>query len=93
MLRIPCHPKAYLLRRRNVKLGLAARSKILTFLETERANAKKIAKETGISYPMVLHHLRLLEAEGVVVHKGKKPYVWGLTGVGQTRLIDLKTQS
>jgi len=86
----PYHPKAYLHRRRNVRLGLTARSKILVFLEAKRANAREIAKETGISYPMVLYHLKLLEAENVVVHKGKKPYLWELTGLGQTRLIDLK---
>jgi len=87
----PYHPKAYLLRRRNVKLGLTARSKILTRLEAGRASAKEMAKETGINYPMVLYHLKLLEAEGVVIHKGKKPYLWELTGLGQTRLIDIRT--
>jgi len=42
---------------------------------------------TGLGYNVVVHHLRLLGAEGVVVKKGeKKPYVWQLTGVGQQRL-------
>lgn len=89
MLKIAYHPKAYLLRKRNVKLGLTARSKILAFLEGKGASAGKIAGETGMSYSIALHHLKLLEVEGVVARKGKRPYTWELTGTGQTRLIDL----
>jgi hypothetical protein len=31
--------------------------------------------------------LRLLKNEGVVNRKGKRPYFWVLTGLGQKRLI------
>jgi hypothetical protein len=34
-----------------------------------------------------MHHLRLLESEGTVNRKGKRPYIWLLTGLGQKRLI------
>jgi len=43
---------------------------------------------SGLSYRVVVHHLRLLEEESVVLKKGgKKPYVWQSTGVGQQRLV------
>lgn len=81
------HPKAFLIEKRNVRLGLLARSRIARFLEKQPSNAKTIAKETGMSYAAVLHHLHLFEAEKVVVRKGKKPFTWELTGAGQQTLI------
>jgi predicted transcriptional regulator len=73
--------------KRNVRLGLIARSRIARFLETQPSNAKTIAKETGMSYGTVLHHLHLFEAEKVVARKGKRPFQWELTGAGQQTLI------
>jgi predicted transcriptional regulator len=81
------HPKAFLVAKRNVRRGLIARSRIARFLEKQPSNAKTIAKETGMSYTAVLHHLHLFEAEKVVVRKGKRPYQWELTGAGQQTLI------
>ena len=81
------HPKAFLVEKRNVRLGLLARSRIARFLEKQQANAKTIAKETGMSYAAALHHLHLFEAEKVVVRKGKRPFQWELTGAGQQTLI------
>jgi DNA-binding transcriptional ArsR family regulator len=81
------HPKAFLMGKRNVRLGLIARSRIVRFLEKQSSNAKTIARETKMSYGVVLHHLHLFEAEKVVIRKGKRPFQWELTGAGQQTLI------
>lgn len=87
MLKIAYNPNAYLTRRRNVRLGLVARSKILQVVEKQAATIRVITDSTGLKYPVVLYHLRLLEGEKVVQRQGgKKPYAWGLTGIGQKRL-------
>jgi len=83
------HPNAYLLSIRNIKLGLRARTRVLNVLERLSVDAKTIAKETEMHYNVVMHHLRLLEAEGMVQRKGGKPHVWVLTGLGQRRLVNL----
>ena len=82
------HPRAFLSRKRNVRLGLTARTRILQALEKRESNIRAIMIPSQLKYNTVVHHLRLLEAERVVVKKGgKKPYVWQLTGVGQQRLV------
>jgi predicted ArsR family transcriptional regulator len=80
------HPNAYLKKIRNVDSGLKARSKILEALENETYSAAKIAKEVSLSYNVAMHHLRLLENEGIVHRKGSRPYYWVSTGLGQKRL-------
>jgi len=80
------HPNAYLKNIRNVHSGLAARTKILVFLEKQSFNASKISKESALSYGVVMHHLRLLKNEGTVERKGNRRYVWLETGLGQKRL-------
>ncbi|MCK5628832.1 hypothetical protein KAI12_05130 [Candidatus Bathyarchaeota archaeon] len=80
------HPNSYLLRVKNVRKGLSARTKILDFLDKRVGNAATIGTNTALSYRSVIHHLRLLEAEETVMRKGKKPYLWKLTGLGQERL-------
>jgi DNA-binding transcriptional ArsR family regulator len=72
---------------KNVKSGLKARTKILTALEKRSSDAAAMAKEKSLSYGVVMHHLRLLEKEGIVNRKGKRPYFWVLTGLGQKRLV------
>jgi DNA-binding transcriptional ArsR family regulator len=72
---------------KNVKSGLKTRTKILTALEKRFSEATAIAKEKSLSYGVVMHHLRLLEKEGIVNRKGKRPYFWVLTGLGQKRLV------
>jgi len=72
---------------KNVKGGLKTRTKILDALEKRASNAATIAKEKSLSYGVVMHHLRLLEKEGIVNRKGKRPYFWVLTGLGQKRLV------
>lgn len=80
------HPNAYLTEYRNVKLGLKARTIILDFLERKSAEAKLISKETSLPHNVVLHHLKLLEARGIVQRKSGRPSIWALTGLGQKRL-------
>lgn len=87
MLKEPYHPKAYLAKVKNIKRGLLARTKILNVLDKGPADAKTIAERAGIHYSVVTHHLRLLEIEGIVERKPSRPNVWGLTGLGQKRLI------
>jgi predicted transcriptional regulator len=72
---------------KNVKNGLKARTRILNALEQRASSAASVAKEKSLSYGVVMHHLRLLENEGTVNRKGKRPYFWLLTGLGQKRLI------
>jgi len=88
MLKETYHPNAYLTNLRNVRLGLRARTNILNALETGASNAKKIVDKTGMHYGVVMHHLKLLRSEDIVRRERGKPSVWGLTGVGQKRLIN-----
>jgi len=85
------HPKAFLSQKRNVKLGLTARSRIILALEKAGTHISGIAKATGLNYNIVLHHLHLLEAEKVVTRRGNRPFLWELTGAGQQRLVNVKT--
>jgi predicted ArsR family transcriptional regulator len=80
------HPKAFLSNKRNVKLGLVARTRILSELEKSPARVKEIADTSKLSYTVVLHHLHLLEVEKVTTRSGNRPFIWQLTGVGQQRL-------
>jgi DNA-binding transcriptional ArsR family regulator len=80
------HPNAYLKNIRNVYCGLVARTKILVLLEKQSCNASKIAKQTDLSYGVVVYHLRLLKNEGTVGRKGSRRFVWLATGLGQKRL-------
>jgi predicted transcriptional regulator len=88
MLKIAYNPNAYLMQKRNVRLGLVARSKILQVIEKQATSIRVIRDATGLKYAVVLYHLRLLEEERVVQRQGgKKPYSWSLTGVGQKQLV------
>jgi predicted ArsR family transcriptional regulator len=89
MFREAYHPNAYLLNIKNNRLGLQARTRILNVLERISVDAKTIAKEAEMHYGVVMHHLRLLEAEGIVERKGSKPHIWTITGLGQRRLVNL----
>ena len=85
------HPKAFLSTKRNVKRGLVARTKVIQALENTALNVRGICKITGLNYKIVVHHLRLLETEKVVIRKGNRPFAWELTGAGQQRLGNLKS--
>jgi DNA-binding transcriptional ArsR family regulator len=80
------HPNAYLKNIRNVHCGLVARTKILVLLERQGITASKLARESALSYGVVMYHLRLLKNEGTVERKGNRQYVWLVTGLGQKRL-------
>ena len=86
LLKRAYHPKAFLSLKRNIRPGLVARTEIVSQLEKDALSAKAIAQNTRLSYAATLHHLHLLEAENILVRKGKKPYRWELTGAGQQRL-------
>ena len=87
MVKLAFHPNAYLSETRNVRQGLDSRTKILRVLERKSATANVLAKESGLNYSVVLHHLRLLEAENILLRRGsKRPFFRELTGVGQQRL-------
>jgi predicted ArsR family transcriptional regulator len=81
------HPNAYLQHVKNVKSGLKARTKILNGLDEQPGSASSIAKNTVATYDAVMHHLRLLETEGTVSRRGKRPFIWLITGLGQKRLV------
>jgi predicted transcriptional regulator len=85
------HPKAFLSTKRTVKRGLTARTQAIQALENTALNVRGICKITRLSYKIVMHHLRLLETEKVVIRKGNKPFTWELTGAGQQRLVNLKS--
>jgi predicted transcriptional regulator len=81
------HPNAYLKNVRNVRCGLVARTKILLVLDKQYCGTGELVNKTGLSYNVVMYHLRLLWRESIVEHKGGRRYVWLSTGIGQTRLI------
>lgn len=86
------HPKAFLSMTRNVRPGLVARTRVVRLLEKKEkgASTKTVVQKTALTYASVLHHLHLLEDENIVVRKGKRSYMWMLTGAGQQRLMNLK---
>jgi len=88
MLRETYHPNAYLAKVRNVCLGLRARTRILKSLERGSGDAGAIARGVGLHYGVVMHHLRLLQSEKLVMRGRGRPSVWTLTGSGQRRLMD-----
>ena len=82
-----------------MRRGLSARTKILAVLRGENTRAGKagdgdgmtaseISRVLGLSYSVTMHHLHLLEAEGVLTHEiVKGHYKWKITGRGQKRLV------
>ncbi|UCE43574.1 MAG: winged helix-turn-helix transcriptional regulator [Candidatus Bathyarchaeota archaeon] len=80
------HPKAFLSLKRNIRPGLIARTQIVLQLEKDALSVRDVAQHAKLSYAAALHHIRLLEAENILVRRGKKPFRWELTGVGQQRL-------
>jgi len=87
MVKEPFHPNAYLSEIKNIKLGLRTRTRVISILEKHSVDARTVGVEASIHYGVVMHHLRLLEAEGIVQRKSSKPICWGLTGKGQKRLL------
>jgi len=83
------HPKAFLLRTKNIRPGLAARTKIAVLLENDSLSAGLISEKSGLSYSSVLHHLHLMEKDHIVAKSNEKPYKWMLTGAGQKTLVEI----
>ena len=88
MFRVNYHPNAFLNSKKNIQPGLVARTKILAVLESQLSKTKSIAKKTELGYSVALYHLHLLEKESIVRHRGKRKYLWELTGAGQQRLTE-----
>jgi DNA-binding transcriptional ArsR family regulator len=89
MVKESYHPKAYLSNIKNIKRGLQARTRILNVLDKESVDAKGVSNKASLHYGVVMHHLKLLEAEVIVERKQSKPHIWALTGIGQRRLVNL----
>ena len=85
---IEAEPRAYLRAIQNVKRGIISRTKLIRVLGVDWKSATKISKQTGLSYKVVTYHLRLMENEKVVAHRSKLPKLWGLTGLGQQRIVE-----
>ncbi len=80
------HPKAYLSKKRNVKAGLRARSRILFVLEEGKRRASDISKRSGLTYECVAYHLRSMSKERLIERSRQRPYIWTLTAFGQQKL-------
>lgn len=89
MFKIIYNPNAFLTLKRNIQPGLSARTKILSVLEKQVCTTKTISRETELNYKTVLYHLHLLEAEDILIHIGRRSYLWQLTGVGQQKLVSV----
>jgi predicted ArsR family transcriptional regulator len=88
MFRANFHPNAFLNSKKNIQPGLVARTKILAVLEAQIFRTTPISKKAELSYSVVLYHLHLLETENIVRHRGRRKYIWELTGAGQQRLVN-----
>jgi hypothetical protein len=84
-------PRAYLRTIQNVHPGVISRTRVIRALGDNWKSATRISKETGLSYKVVTYHMRLMENEKVVAHKSRRPKLWGLTGLGQQRIIEPNT--
>ena len=82
------HPNAYLSNIRNIGRGLATRTRIMHVLERGSADARTVAMEAELHYAVVIHHLKLLAHEQIVIKKGSKLGLWMITRKGQKRLVE-----
>ena len=88
MFRANFHPNAFLNSKKNIQPGLVSRTKILAVLEAQISRTTTISKKAELSYSVALYHLHLLETENIVRHRGRRKYIWELTGAGQQRLVN-----
>jgi len=54
--------------------GGVNRAKILEFLNTRPANTNQIATELKLDYKTVLHHLKVLSENGLIITDNKESY-------------------
>ncbi len=84
------NPRAYLRNIKNVEKGLKVRSKIIDILSEGELSVSEISKRLGMSPTRIRHHLRNMQADGVVKKRRiGKQVVWRLTGVGQASLEEM----
>jgi predicted transcriptional regulator len=82
------NPRAYLTTMKNVRAGLASRTKVLSSMERGAGTIAEISEKSRISYACAAHHLRLLMKERIVTRSGtKRGYFWALTKFGQQSLM------
>ena len=54
--------------------GGANRAKIINLVNTHPANANQIASELDLDYKTVIHHLKVLSENGLVITENKESY-------------------
>lgn len=54
--------------------GAPKRLKILKYLKENPANANQLAQVLNLDYKTIMHHLRILEVNGLVVQSSKGSY-------------------
>lgn len=54
--------------------GGADRAKIIDFINSRPANANQIASELRLDYKTVLHHLKVLTENGIIVTENRESY-------------------
>ncbi len=86
------HPRARLVKIRNVRSGLYTRSQILFLLEESlELTATDIARKVEMSYSRVLRQLRNLERERIVERSEERPFTWRSTPYGQQALFGARS--
>lgn len=57
-------------------LGDANRLRIIRIIGTQTRSVSEIAETTGLSQPLVSHHLRILRDQGILRAKREGPFVY-----------------
>lgn len=57
-------------------LGDSNRLKIIRFIDREERSVSEIVEATGLSQPLVSHHLKVLRDIGILLSKRKGPFVY-----------------
>lgn len=84
----PPHPRAYLSGMKNVKRGLASRTKIIESLEKGKTLVSDISDSSNLGRACVSYHLNLLLGRKTVrVARSGREGHWSLTKYGQARLL------
>jgi DNA-binding transcriptional ArsR family regulator len=67
-------------------LGEANRLRIIKFIGSEERSVSDIVQETGLSQPLVSHHLRILRRGQVLETKREGPFIF--YALRDTKLLD-----
>ncbi len=57
-------------------LGDANRLKIIKFIGVEECSVTQIIEETGLSQPLVSHHLRTMRENGILETRRQGPFIY-----------------